>query len=173
MNIFILFINLRILSPLHNFPFATNPQLVSPLSLTQGRMLSNRVWRWVGPSKMHRGMLFSPLAASRTHLMVVGVEAAHQLATVGLLLLLKLAEGQREEKKERVCAPAPHGRRVGPRCARGEGGGTTALQRTGLTGPNVLTTPLHSSYAWPRVYESNCDATVDAQSQATAQLDCL
>ena len=33
--------------------------------------------------------------------MVVGVEAAHQLATVGLLLLLKLAEGQREEKKER------------------------------------------------------------------------
>ena len=76
---------------------------------------------------MHRGMLFSPLAASRTHLMVVGVEAAHQLATVGLLLLLKLAEGQREEKKERVCAPAPHGRRVGPRCARGEGGGTKPL----------------------------------------------
>ena len=110
---------------------------------------------------MHRGMLFSPLAASRTHLMVVGVEAAHQLATVGLLLLLKLAEGQREEKKERVCAPAPHGRRVGPRCARGEGGGTTALQRTGLTGPNVLsaelTTPL-SSYAWAGVYENNCNA---------------
>ena len=68
---------------------------------------------------MHRRMLFSPLAASRTHLMVVGVEAAHQLATVGLLLLLKLAEGRGEkEEKEGRGGPTPHGKR-GQVCARG------------------------------------------------------
>ena len=98
--------------------------------------------------------------------MVVRVEAAHQLTTVRLLLLLKLTEGRREGEKEeeqgRRGAPAPHGREgEEDRCARGEGGSSTALQRTGLTGPNVLsaelTTPLSSS-AWARVYENNCNA---------------
>ena len=77
---------------------------------------------------------------SKTHLVMVGVEAAHQLPTIRLLLLLKLAEGRREGEKEEEeegrGAPAPHGRERGERCARGEGGSSTALQRTGLTGPN-------------------------------------
>ena len=95
-------------------------------------------------------------ALSKTHLVMIGVEAAHQLATIRLLLLLKLAEGRREgekeEEEEGVGAPAPHGRgrERGERCARGKGGNSTALQRTGLTGPHpnprpyLLTTPLSS-----------------------------
>ena len=46
------------------------------------------------------------------------------------------------------------------RCAQGEGGGPTALERTGSTGPNVLSvelpTPLSSDDAW--VYEKNFNA---------------
>ena len=58
------------------------------------------------------------------YLVMVGVEAAHQLATIRLLLLLKLTEGRREgeeeEKEEegRRGAPAPHGRGEGQVCAR-------------------------------------------------------
>ena len=56
----------------------------------------------------------------RSHLVMVGVEAAHQLTTIRLLLLLKLAEGRREkeEKEEGRGGPTPHGKR-GQVCARG------------------------------------------------------
>ena len=120
------------------------------LSLTHERMLGKRVCRWVEQDTALR----MPCSGSRskTHLVMVGVEAAHQLPTIRLLLLLKLAEGRREGEKEEEeegrGGPAPHGRERGERCARGEGGSSTALQRTGLTGPNPHL-PLSLTYNTP------------------------
>ena len=62
---------------------------------------------------------------TKTHLVMVGVETAHQLPTIRLLLLLKLTEGRRERQEEeeeeeegRRGAPAPHGTGEGQVCAR-------------------------------------------------------
>ena len=103
-------------------------------------MLGKRVCSLVEQDAAEDALLWPP----RSHLVVVGVEAAHQLTTIRLLLLLKLAEGRREreeENEEGRGAPAPHGRslRGGQVCARGGRGLDCARAHRLDWSPPVLT----------------------------------
>ena len=102
--------------PHQSFATTPNPPISTP---HYSPLLMRGCWARefaVGLSKMQLRMACS---GPKTHLVMVGVEAAHQLTTVRLLLLLKLAEGRREkEEKEGRGGPTPHGKR-GQVCARG------------------------------------------------------